>query len=125
MFILVLGSWRSGQTAKHDVRHGKVNIGTAARKGRFVFAAEQAVAAQPAERAFHDPAVRKNFEPFDVVATFHDFQFPAECLSRRFDQLACVAAIGPDEFESRFPPSLLEHQPGSVTVLHGPARWRQ
>ena len=81
--------------------HGKVNIGATAGDGRLVFAAEQTVAAQPAERAFDDPAVRKNFEPFDVVAAFHDFQFPPECLSCCFDQFAGVSAVGPDELQSR------------------------
>ena len=81
-----------------------MDIGTAAGERGFVFAAEQAVAAQPAERPFHDPAVRKNFESLDVVTAFHDLQFPAKCLSRCFDQFAGIAAVGPDEFESRLRP---------------------
>ena len=117
-FVLVLDFWWSCQTSEHEVAHGKVDVGSAAGKGCLVFAAEQTVAAQPAKRAFDDPTVRKNFEPFDVVAAFHDFQFPPECLSCCFDQFAGIAAVGPDEFQSCFPPRFLEHQPGSITVLH-------
>jgi hypothetical protein len=118
IFVLGLVFWRLGQTAKHDVRHGKVDVGATAGDGRLVFAAEQAVAAQPAECPFHDPAVRKYFESLDVVAAFHDFQFPPECLSCCVNQFAGVAAVGPDEFEPCFSSSLLEHQLRSVTVLN-------
>ena len=115
---MVLGFWSSSQTAEHDVSHRKVNLGAAASDRGFVFAAEQAITVQPAERPFHDPAVRKNFESIDIITAFHDFQFSAKCLSRCFDQFACVATIGPDDFESRFTTRFLEHQIGSVTILN-------
>lgn len=94
-------AWEVGQTVEHDVRHRKVNIGATACTGRLVFAAPQTVADQPAERPFNRPAVRNNVEPFDVVAAVHDFQFPAECLSGRFDQLAGFAAVGPEKFTTQ------------------------
>ena len=118
MFVFVDWFRRSRETAEHDVSHGEVDVGTATVDRGFMFAAEQAVATQPAERAFHDPAVRKDFEALDVIAAFHDLQIPAECLPRCFDQFARVATIGPDLFESCFTTRSLEYQSGSVTVLN-------
>ena len=64
---MVRGFLSPSQTAEHDVAHCKVDIGTAAGDRGFVFAAEQAIAAQPAERPLHNPAVRKNVEISDMI----------------------------------------------------------
>ena len=106
----------------HDVGEAQVDIGAAAGRGGFVFTAEPAEAAQPAEGAFHDPAVWQNHEPGLVIAAFDNLQFPTELLRGGFDELAGIAAIGPDFFESSLASRRGEHEFRSVAILHAGGR---
>ena len=106
------------QAAEHDVGQAQVDIGAAAGHGRFVFTAKQAKASQPAEGAFYDPAVRQNHEPRQVISAFDDLQFPTELLWGGLHQLASIAAIGPDLFESCLTAHRSEDLLGSVAILH-------
>ena len=118
MFILVRGRVCFRQAAEHDVGQAQVDIGAAAGHLRFVFTAEQAEASRPAEGAFYDPAVRQNHEPRLVITAFDDPQFPTELLRGGLHQLASLAAIGPDLFESCLTAHRSEDLRGSVAILH-------
>lgn len=66
MFVFVLNLFGTGQSADDNVSHCDVNVGSTAGDRGFVLAAEQAITAKPAERAFDDPAMRQHFETTDV-----------------------------------------------------------
>ena len=98
--------------------HGPVDHGFAALGESFVILAQSAVAPEPGEGPFHDPALGQDDESGDIAETLDDFQRPAADASGPVDQLPSVATVGPNQLESRetaaqFP----QHELGSIAVL--------
>jgi len=87
------------------MRHSQVNDGFAAFRECFVVLAQAAVASEPGEGSFDDPALGQDHEARQVVAAFDDLQDPASQLPCPLDQLAGVPAVGPDPLE---PPELAD-----------------
>ena len=67
----------------------------------FIVFAESTTTTEPSEGPFHDPAAWQNVKALDVVAAFDDLQDPAARLLHPIDQLSAVAAICPNELQSR------------------------
>ena len=63
----------------------------------LVILAHSAKSCQPREGSLHDPAAGQELETLDVVGSFHDLQDPTALAPDPLHQLACVAAISPDQ----------------------------
>lgn len=66
----------------------------------FVVLAEAAIAADPAEGAFDDPAAGEDFKPGGVVRASYNLKGPTGEGAGPVDEFAGVAGVGPDEDES-------------------------
>src|SRR3990172_7534615 len=100
------------------MRHGQVDHRFAALGERLVVLTQSPVATQPSEGALHDPALGQHHEAGYLVAALDDLQNPVAQLPRPVDQLAGIAAVGPNQFEP-WEASLEfgQHQLGPVAVL--------
>ena len=87
----------SSQSAELNSYHRDINPSLGAGFGGFIIAGQPALAHQPTEGAFYDPAVGQYFEASEVIRTFddHDGQFWAEPLDPLGESLAGVATIHP------------------------------
>ena len=87
----------SSQSAELNSYHRDINPSLGARLGGFVIAHQSPLTHQPAESAFHDPAVGQYFEASEVIRTFDDLdgQSRAEPLDPLGEGLAGVATIHP------------------------------
>ena len=113
------GEWAAGESFEHDVDHTDMDQGFAGFRPVFIVLAQPAAVVDPRDRAFHHPATRQDREAFGLVGAFHDLQFPVTGLFRPSDEFPGVAAIGPDELQSRKSfAAFLQDQLGSVTVLN-------
>ena len=70
------------------------------RQGLKVFT-QPTRAIEPAERAFDDPAPLQHLKALGVPRTFHDHEGPLQHRRDPCDELPSVAAIGPDQLQSR------------------------
>ena len=98
--------------------HGQIDHGLAALGERFVVLAQAAVSSEPREGSLDDPTLGQNHEPRHVVAALDDLQNPPAQFPRPFDQLARIAAIGPDQLQPA--ETALEqgqHEFGPVAIL--------
>jgi hypothetical protein len=85
----------------------------------LIILARPSVAPEPSERPLDNPPLGYHFEARDVVASPYDQKRPEQIPFRPEHELACVAAIGPDERQSREEPFCsLEQQFRSVTILN-------
>ena len=108
-----------GQPMNHHVDHDEVDHRFAGGRKHFVVLAHSTIPADPCEGALHDPAFGQHRKADDRVGTFDDVQRPTAERFGPFDQLARVAAIGPDFFQSRINAAkFLEHELRPVAVLH-------
>ena len=84
----------------------------------FKILAHSAKSSQPGESPLHDPAPGQELKTLDVVRPFHDLQDPTALGLDPFHQLACVAAIGPNQLQPReVVPDLLENCLRPVPIL--------
>ena len=98
--------------------HCPVDHGFAAVGERLVVLAQSAVAAEPRERAFHNPTLGQDDESGAVAQTLDDRHRPAAKLSRPVDQLSGVTPVGPGDFEpGEEAAKLAKHELGSIAVL--------
>jgi hypothetical protein len=89
---------------------------------KLVVLAQSTEAPEPSERALDDPSTRQNLESFDVIRALDDLhldraEVPAQ-IADPVDELAGVAAVGPDVSESKKrvgEPA--EHELRAVTIL--------
>lgn len=103
----------------HHVDHNEIDHRFARGRERFVVLAHSTIPTDPREGALHDPAFRQHREADDRIAAFNNRQHPAAERLGPFDQLARVAAVGPDCFQSRVHTAkFLEHELRPVAVLH-------
>ena len=88
-----------GQSAELDTDHRDVNPSLGAGLGGFVITHQPPLAHQPAEGAFHQPAVRQYFEALGVIGAFDDLdlQFGPETLDPLRESLTGVAANHPQD----------------------------
>ena len=109
------------QTSQHDADHGEVDPGFFTAGEQFVVLGQSAPSGEPSERSLHDPATRKDMEPFrpDLLpihfspfrgpdasqatpGVFDNLDLPTQ---RRLDPLDkaafLVSTIGPDQLETR------------------------
>jgi hypothetical protein len=99
--------------------HGQVNNSFAALGEGLVILAQAAVSSEPRKRSLDDPTLGQNYEPRYVVVASDDLQNPPAQFPRPFDQLTCITAVGPDQFqptEVAFEQG--QHELGSVAVLN-------
>lgn len=98
--------------------HRQVDHGFAALGERLVILAQAAVSSEPREGSFDNPSLGHDYKPRHVVAAPDDLQDPAAQLSRPLDQLARIAAVGPDQLQpAEAPLEQGQHQLGPVAVL--------
>ena len=108
----------SSQSAELDSDHGDIDPSLGTGLGGFVIPHQSPLAHQPAESAFHHPAVRQHFEALGVVGTFDDLnlQFGPESLDPVGKRLPGVAAIHPQNTQPGEPAQHpAEQQLGTVT----------
>ena len=65
----------------------------------FIVTSQAAVTTEPTEGSLHDPTMRQDFEPFDIIGTFDDLQHPAELFVNLLHDRS-VSAIRPDQFQA-------------------------
>ena len=84
----------------------------------FVIFAHSAKASQPGEASLYDPAAGQEFETLDIVVSFYDFEDPTALDLDPLHQLACVAAIGPNQLQPwKVIPDLVENGLRPVPIL--------
>ena len=81
--------------------HGDLNESFTGFRKFFIVLAKSTTTTEPSEGSFHDPTTWQNVEALDVVAAFDDLQYPAVRLLHPVNQLSTVAAIRPNELQSR------------------------
>ena len=81
--------------------HGNLNKSFTCFGKFFIVFAKSTTTTEPSEGPFHDPTTWQNVKALDVVAALDDLQYPAARLLHPLDQLSAVAAIRPNEFQSR------------------------
>jgi hypothetical protein len=109
-----------GQAPQHDADHGETDEGGDGARVSLEVARQAAIAADPRERAFHDPSLGQDDELVQFVA-LDDFDCPlagAGGGSRHARPL--IAGVGEDALDegkeaARAP---IENQPRPVAILH-------
>src|SRR4051794_5945053 len=102
----------------HDGDGGPEHHGFVVVWASFVVADQAAVAQQPAEGAFDDPAVGQHGESGAVITAFDDGQGESQNLVGPADQATGIATISPDQGDGGVPLTQAGQQPECpVTVL--------
>src|ERR1700730_5518811 len=97
-----------------NMDHGLTDIGAV-----FVVFAESAIAPQPTKGAFHDPTPRQQHKAFDAHRAQNRLQQPTALTLNPGDQLASIAAVGPNELQPRQQAGYLgQDQLGAVAILN-------
>ena len=108
--------------ANHElaaVNHANQDHGLAIVGQFFVVLTQASIPSKPTERAFDDPAFGQHLEPLGVVVAFDDLQDPSARLLHPANELSRIAAVGPNELESRQRSvDCFQHQLGAVAILH-------
>jgi len=106
-------------SSQHEEDHCNLNESLPGFSKFFIVFAKSTTATQPSEGPFHDPTAWQNVKSLGVVAAFDDLQYPAARLLHPIDQLSTVAAIRPNELQSRkLPLCFFQDLLGTVTVLN-------
>ncbi len=99
--------------------HGNLNESFTGFSKFFIVFAKSTTTTEPSEGSFHDPTTWQNVKALDIVAAFDDLQYPAARLLHPIDQLSAVAAICPNELQSRkLVPCFFQNLLGTVAVLN-------
>ena len=109
-----------GQPSQHDADHGEADEGCGGSRIALEVACETAVAADPGQRSFDDPALWQDDEAVRLVA-LDDLQLPGAALGHgggRFRTL--VAGVGEDALDEREQAACasVENQARPIAVLH-------
>lgn len=104
---------------QHQVDHRHIDEVLAGLREEFVVLAEAAIAIEPGERAFDDPAFGQNLESLGRIASLDDLKIAiGEFLGPPL-QLSRVGPVGPNLRQPRaLEPYLLYHLLRPVAVLH-------
>ena len=93
---------RSGcETPHHQVNHGNSDPRLRGLRQRLEVFTQPSRAIEPAEGAFDNPAPLHHMKALGVPRAFHNHEGPLQHGRDPCDQLAGVAAIGPDELQPR------------------------
>jgi len=84
---------------EHKANHSQIDHDFAGLGLSFVVAIESAVASEPTKGAFHHPAARQHLEGVKI-GSLYDLDGAAPQSPGPIQQGSCVAAIGPDVFDS-------------------------
>ena len=109
-----------GQAAQHDADHGETDEGLDGARIALEIACEAAIAADPGQRAFDDPAFGQDDEFVQFVA-LDDFDDPtAAGGSGVSDAWPLIAGIGEDALDKgkEAARASIENQPRPVAILH-------
>ncbi len=112
-------SW-PGQASEHDADHSEANEGGGSASVALEVARQAAVASDPGERAFDDPAFGENDEAMQLIS-FDDLQRPSSGLCDGCGQLrSLVAGIGEDALEEREEAARapIKDKLSAVAILH-------
>jgi hypothetical protein len=116
---LSLGGRGWDQSPEHEADHGEADEGGDLAGVTLVVAAQTSVAADPGERALHDPPLGQHDEAAEVGA-LDDLEGPGPGLLHQGGHLGTlVAAVADDPLdEGETSPRLLEQGFGPVAILH-------
>jgi uncharacterized protein with von Willebrand factor type A (vWA) domain len=108
-----------GQAAEHDADHGEAHEGGDGAGVAFEVAREAAVAADPRERALHDPAFGENLEVMEIGA-FDDLELPGPGGSDGgFHLRSLISAVAIDQRdEGEQAARTAQYGEGAVAILH-------
>src|ERR1700719_23030 len=100
------------------MNHGDVDhCLTSVRKALVIFA-EATITSQPTKGPLHHPAARQEHETFDSNRSQDGLQNPPTGGLSPFYQLASVAAVGPDDFQTwQTGADFIQDQLGPITIL--------
>jgi hypothetical protein len=113
------------QACEHEPNHGQIDDGLAGFGLAFVVAVESAVASEPPEGAFHDPASRQHLEGVEFGA-FDDLDGAAPFFHGPLEQSTRIAAVGPDALDAPAvapPKDQCQQLSGSIPILN--MGWQQ
>jgi len=103
---------------QHQIDHRDSDHGLAAVGQHLVVLAVASIATQPRKRPLHNPPPGQHLESDNIVAAFDDLQNPPAQFLGPLDQLACIAAVGPDQLQSREQAfEFFQNQLGAVAIL--------
>jgi len=108
-----------GQASEHDADHGEAHECGDGAGIALEVACQAAVAADPRERALHDPAFGENLEVMEIGA-LDDLELPASrgC-NGGLHLRSLIAAVAIDQFdEGKQPTCATQHGDGAVAILH-------
>src|SRR5512143_2157325 len=88
------------QSFNHQANHRYIDERFASRGQAFVIFAQASLAIQPREGPLYDPAFGQHLKASLVTELLDDLQRPAQVVLDPVDQLAPIAAIGPDQFQA-------------------------
>jgi hypothetical protein len=110
----------SCQASEHDADHGEADESRGSPGIALEVAGQSAVAADPGQGSFDDPAFGQDDEAVQFIA-FDDLQLPGAGLCDGGGRLRpLVAGVGEDAFDERehAPGATIENQSRTVPVLH-------
>jgi len=117
--MLVLG----GQPAAHECGHRPPDDSFAGVGAPFVVTDQAPTAQEPGKGSFHDPAAGQDLKAAYIVAAADDVEDESEVLGGPVLEVAAVAAVGPDQRESRkVAPRRGQQDAGGIPVGRGRRR---
>ena len=96
---------------EHQVDHRQVDEVFSGLREELIILAQSAVATEPGEGSFDDPALGQHFKPLGAVAAANDHQCPSSELLDPLFQLPGVGGVDPQCFQSRALETDLLNQP--------------
>src|SRR5580698_8117385 len=100
------------------MNHGNIDHCLARDCEAFIVFAEPAISAQPAKGALDNPSSRQDYEALDTHGPQHCLEEPSTAGVHPIDQLASIAAISPNELQTRqVLADFFQNQPRPVTIL--------
>jgi hypothetical protein len=101
----------------HQVDHADQYPRLAALRQELIVLGQPPVPGQPAEGSLHNPAPFQDDKP--LVRALDDLDDPGKPIQCPGDELTGVAAVGPDQLQTRKQPGQpLERQPSAIAVLN-------
>ena len=89
----------------HKINHSNLNHRFTAVCQRLIVLAQTAVLTQPRESSFDHPSPRQNHKSLHTVTSFDNPQNPMTKIRYPINELAGIAAIGPDQRQTTEPTS--------------------
>ena len=104
---------------KHQIDHAQQNHALAVGRLLLIVLAQTTVTTKPTKRPLHHPTPRQNHKALEIIAALDYLQRPAENDLYPFHQFAPIAAISPDQLQTRKAVAqTLHYQFCPVTILN-------